>query len=76
MFSLAFGSTVLAFFLQVKAQAFLSPTVASLLCLLESPFAMIFAAALLGETLGPLEGAGAALIFVSAAGASVIESRT
>lgn len=74
VFSLAFGSTVLAFALQVKAQARLSPTVASLLCLLESPFAMIFAILLLNESLGPLEAAGAALIFFSAVGASWIES--
>ncbi len=74
VFSLAFGSTVLAFALQIKAQAKLSPTVASLLCLLESPFAMIFAMALLGESLGPLEAAGAAVIFFSAVGASWIES--
>lgn len=72
--ALAFGSTVLAFFLQVKAQSRLSPTVASLLCLLESPFAMGFAMVLLGERLGTLESAGAALIFVSAAAASYIES--
>lgn len=74
VFSLAFGSTVLAFALQIKAQARLSATVASLLCLLESPFAMIFAMALLNETLGPLEAAGAVLIFFSAVGASWIES--
>jgi len=72
--SLAFGSTVLAFFLQVKAQASLSPTVSSLLCLLESPFAMLFAMLLLNERLGSLESAGAALIFASAVGASYIES--
>lgn len=72
--SLAIGSTVLAFFLQVKAQASLSPTVSSLLCLLESPFAMLFAMALLQESLGNLESAGAALIFASAVGASYIES--
>jgi drug/metabolite transporter (DMT)-like permease len=72
--SLAIGSTILSFFLQVKAQARLSPTVASLLCLMESPFAMIFAMSLLNERLGTLEGLGAALIFVSAVAASYIES--
>lgn len=72
--SLALGSTVLSFFLQVKAQAKLSPTVASLLCLLESPFAMIFAMYWLDERLGSLEGAGAALIFLSAVVASYLES--
>jgi drug/metabolite transporter (DMT)-like permease len=72
--SLALGSTVLSFFLQVRAQAKLSPTVASLLCLLESPFAMIFAMYWLDERLGNWESAGAALIFVSAVAASYIES--
>lgn len=72
--SLAFGSTVLAFFLQVKAQASLSPTVSSLLCLLESPIAMIFAMLLLQEKMGPFEASGAVMIFLSAVGASYIES--
>lgn len=72
--SLAFGSTVLAFSLQIKAQAKLSPTVASLLCLLESPFAMLFAMSILSETLGAFEACGAVLIFFSAVGASWIES--
>lgn len=74
--ALAIGSTILSFFLQVKAQARLSPTVASLLCLLESPFAMIFAMYWLDERLGGIEGAGAMLIFVSAVLASYIESTT
>lgn len=72
--ALAFGSTVLAFALQIKAQARLSATVASLLCLLESPFAMIFAMAILGESMGIFEACGATLIFFSAVGASWIES--
>ncbi len=72
--SLAFGSTVLAFSLQIKAQARLSPTVASLLFLLESPFAMLFAMSILNEVIGPLEATGAAVIFFSAVGASWIES--
>lgn len=76
LMSLAFGSTVLAFSLQIKAQARLSTTVASLLCLLESPFALIFALSILGEKLGVLEACGAAVIFLSAVGASWIESTT
>lgn len=74
LMSLAFGSTLIAFFLQVRAQARLTPTVASLLCLMESPFAMMFAMYLLNERLGALEACGAVLIFVSAVGASYIES--
>ncbi len=69
---LVIGSTVIAFFLQVRAQAHLSPTVSSLLFLLESPFALIFAAYFLGETMGLSESLGAVLIFCSAVGASLI----
>lgn len=71
--SLAFGSTVLAFYLQIRAQAKLSPTISSLLFLLESPFAMIFSITLLGETLSSREAIGAGMIFISAVGASMID---
>lgn len=69
---LIFGSTLIAFFLQVRAQAHLTPTVSSLLFLLESPFALVFAAFLLGESLGLSQSIGAVLIFCSAVGASLI----
>lgn len=73
--SLAFGSTVIAFSLQVRAQARLSATVSSLLFLLESPFAMVFAIYFLAERLGPLELSGAVIIFIAAVLASVLEGR-
>jgi len=72
---LTFGSTVIAFFLQVRAQKFLSATVSSLIFLLESPFALIFALLLLGQSLNFTESLGAVLIFLSAAGASLVEAR-
>ncbi len=72
--SLAFGSTVIAFSLQVKAQAKLSPTISSLLFLLESPFAMLFALTILGEKLGWMESIGAGLILTAAVGATWIEA--
>lgn len=75
LLALSFGSTVVAFGLQVRAQKRLSPTVSSLLFLLESPFAMVFSILLLGEVLGPLEASGAVLIFVSAVAASLVEAR-
>ena len=75
MLSLSVGSTVIAFYLQVRAQAKLSPTVSSLLFLLESPFAMIFAILLMNEVLSATEALGAALIFTSAIAATLIESR-
>lgn len=74
MLSLTFGSTMIAFFLQVRAQRHLSATVSSLIFLLESPFALIFAILLLGESLGPLETIGAILIFLSAMGACFLPS--
>ncbi len=70
LISLTFGSTLIGFMLQVKAQKILSPSIASLLYLLESPFATLFAITLLGETLNLLQWSGAALILVAAAAAS------
>jgi drug/metabolite transporter (DMT)-like permease len=75
LLTLTFGSTVIAFFLQVRAQKFLSATVSSLIFLLESPFALIFALLLLGQALNLTESVGAAIIFLSAALASLIEAR-
>lgn len=72
---LTFGSTVIAFFLQVRAQAYLSPTVSSLIFLLESPFALLFALLFLGQSLSGVESLGAVLIFMSAVAASLIEAR-
>ena len=67
--SLVIGSTLIAFTLQVRAQAHLRPTVSSLLFLLESPFAMAFSLVLLGERLGWMELLGAVLILLGAVGA-------
>lgn len=75
LLSLVVGSTIIAFTLQVRAQAYLSPTVSSLLFLLESPFALMFAFFLLGERLGPVEAMGAVLIFSAAILANWIEAR-
>jgi len=68
---LAIGSTLIAFALQVRAQKSLNPSLASLIFLLESPFAAIFAFWLLGETLGGPQLFGAALIMGSVAVASL-----
>lgn len=69
--SLAIFSTLIGFALQIRAQRALSPTTASLLFLLESPFAALFAMLLLGETLGPSQLAGGALILVAVAASTV-----
>jgi drug/metabolite transporter (DMT)-like permease len=66
LFSVTILSTLLAFFLQVKAQKVLSPSVSSLIFLLESPFATIFAIFFLHERLTLWQCLGGLLIFVSA----------
>lgn len=63
--SLGIGSSVIGFYIQIRAQRVLSPTTASMLFLLESPFALLFGFCLLGERLGPRQMAGAALIMVA-----------
>ncbi len=65
--SLTFFSTLIGFALQVRAQRVLSPSTASLLFLLESPFAALFAFVLLGEKMGLLQLAGGLLILVAVA---------
>lgn len=65
--SLTFCSTLIGFALQVRAQRVLSPSTASLLFLLESPFAALFALIFLGETMRPLQLAGGTIILASVA---------
>lgn len=74
--SLGLGSTLLAFYLQVRAQAKISLTLSSLLFLLESPFALFFAVLLLGESLTTLEAFGAVLIMIAAILASLGEAQS
>lgn len=64
--TLALGSTVIAFTIQVRTQRVLDSTTASMLFLLESPFALAFGALFLGETLNLAQGFGAALILLAA----------
>lgn len=63
---LAIGSTLIAFALQVKAQKSISPSMASLLFLLESPFATLFAIYFLSESLKTDQWVGAGLILAAA----------
>ena len=72
---LVFGATLVAFHLQVKGQQVLSPAVASMLFLLESPFAALFAAWLLGERLDGMQWFGAGLIFAAAYGVVALETK-
>lgn len=75
LLSLTLGSTMIAFALQVKAQRTLSPSLSSLLFLLESPFAMFFSILLLGERLSATQIAGAVLIIAAAFGAVHFERK-
>lgn len=68
--SLCIGSTVLGFALQVKAQKVISPSLASLIFLLESPFAVFFAILLLKESLQFTQIIGGGIIIISAWGAT------
>lgn len=63
---LALACSVLAFFLQVRSQKVLSDTTASVLFLLESPYAFFFAYWIMGDRLDLLQGVGALLILGAA----------
>lgn len=74
LLALAFGPTMIAFALQVRAQKAISPSLASLLFLLEAPFAAFFAFLFLGETLRSVQWIGAVCI-LGAAAVSTIKTR-
>ncbi len=74
MLSVTIGSTLIGFYLQVKAQRNISPSLASLLFLLESPFSCVFALIFLSEKVSIIQIAGAALILFACAKASLLES--
>lgn len=65
--TLAIAVSLLAFYLQVRAQRVLSTTTSSMLCLLEGPFAFFFGAIFLGERLNGVQTLGAFLILLSCA---------
>ncbi len=57
--------SILGFFLQIRAQKYLSTTTASLLCLLEAPFAFSFAILLLNEKINFVQLTGISIILLS-----------
>lgn len=63
--SLGAASSVIAFFLQVRSQKILSDSTASMLFLLESPFAALFGFLLLNERLSTFQLFGAILIMLA-----------
>ncbi len=66
LIGIALGSSVVAFTLQIRAQKTLPVHIASMLFLLEGPFALFFGFLLLGETLNPTQILGCSLILASA----------
>jgi drug/metabolite transporter (DMT)-like permease len=72
---LVFGSTIVAFMLQIRAQKVLSPSLASLLFLLESPFAAFFAFVILDDRLSAIQWLGAVLITIAAFGVVRTETK-
>ena len=65
MLGLAVFVSLLAFYLQIRAQRVLSTTTSSMLCLLEGPFAFFFAAIFLSESLNGYQFFGASIILLS-----------
>ena len=62
---LGIGSSAIAFVFQIRGQKVLSDTTASMLFLLESPFALGFGFLILHERLNPIQWAGALVIMIS-----------
>ncbi len=69
----ALFASILAFYLQIRAQKVLPNTTSSLLCLLEAPYAFIFAVILLGESLGLIQLLGVVVILTSSIAAVYID---
>lgn len=66
LFMIAVGGSTFAFFLQIRAQKILSANEASMLFLLESPFAMICGAIFIGDHITTQKIVGAILILLAA----------
>lgn len=64
LFIVGLGGSLLAFTIQVRAQKFLSDTTASMIFLLESPFAFFFAWIFLGENFSSSQSLGALFILI------------
>jgi drug/metabolite transporter (DMT)-like permease len=76
LLALTFGSSFLAFLLQIRAQKLLKPSLASLLFLLESPFSFVFAFLFLHESLNLTQSCGALLILLACAATIFTEAPT
>jgi drug/metabolite transporter (DMT)-like permease len=74
VFILAAACSVLAFYIQVRTQKVLPDTTASMLFLLESPYAFFFAYIFMGDRLNVWQACGALLILGAALGVVLVES--
>lgn len=70
------GGSLLAFTIQVRTQKYLSDTTASMLFLLESPFAFFFAWIFLSESFSWSQGLGAVLILLGSSAIHFVSRRT
>ena len=75
LLALTLGSSLVAFYLQIRSQKILAPSLAALLFLLESPFSAFFSFWLLNEKLSSLQMLGGLMIFVACYRASLAPSR-
>lgn len=75
LISLIFGASLLAFYLQIRAQEKIPPNLASLLFLLESPFSALFAYTLLKEKFSQLQVFGGLIILSACVIAVLIGTR-
>jgi drug/metabolite transporter (DMT)-like permease len=73
--ALGFGASLISFYLQIRAQKVISPSVVSLLFLLESPISCVFAFWLLGEKMNFMQWMGALLILISCGLISFLQTR-
>lgn len=72
---MAVGCSMIGFFLQIRAQKVLSTQLSSMLCLLEGPFATMFAFTLGAESLTMTQFLGAAIILGSCSLAVFLEPK-
>jgi drug/metabolite transporter (DMT)-like permease len=72
---LTLGSSVLAFYLQVRSQRLLRSSTASMICLLESPFAAFFGWLILSESFDRVQSLGAAILMISVVGSVLLETQ-
>lgn len=69
---LTFGSIMIGFMLQVRAQRVLSSTITGLICLLEGPFAAMFGYLLLGEEMTVTQAIGATVVLAASVIAGLV----